>query len=237
MGRIFVKGDCHGDLNFLKSWCKANQTTKEDYLVLCGDVGLNYFLNKVENKKKYQISNCPITLICVHGNHEERPKNISSYKFKYNENLKCNVWYEEEYPNILFPQDGVIEILGYKCLVLGGAYSVDKYYRIYRNLTWFPEEQMSEEDKERILKILEKENSFEYIFSHTVPLIYERELVDLFLPGINQYEVDKSMEEFLSVVHEKIEFKHWFFGHFHDNFDLTDKVTILYNDIVELKIG
>lgn len=237
MGRIFVKGDCHGDLNFLKSWCEANQTTKEDYLVLCGDVGLNYFLNKEENKKKYQISNCPITLICVHGNHEERPKNISSYKFEYNENLKCNVWYEEEYPNILFPQDGIVEILGYKCLVLGGAYSVDKYYRIYRNLTWFPEEQMSEEDKERILKILEKENSFEYIFSHTVPLIYEKELEDLFLPGINQYEVDKSMEEFLSVAHNQIEFKHWFFGHFHDNFDLTDKVTILYNNIVELKIG
>ena len=237
MGRIFVKGDCHGDFLFLKKWCEVNKTTKEDYLILCGDVGLNYYLNKEEKKKKYIISKCPITLICVHGNHEERPKNISSYKFEYNKDLKCNVWYEEDYPNILFPQDGVVEILGHKCLILGGAYSIDKYYRIYRNLTWFPEEQMSKEDKERILKILEKENSFKYIFSHTVPLIYEKELEDLFLPGINQYEVDKSMEEFLSIVHDKIEFKHWLFGHFHDNFDLTDKVTILYNDIVELKIG
>ena len=237
MGRIFVKGDCHGNFTFLKLWCKNNNTTKEDYLVLCGDVGINYYLNKKDKDLKEKISKCPITLICVHGNHEERPKNIPSYKFEYNEDLKCNVWYEERYPNIIFPQDGVVEILGHKCLILGGAYSIDKYYRIYRHLTWFPEEQMSEEDKERIFKILEKENSFEYIFSHTVPLIYERELVDLFLPVINQYEVDKSMEEFLSEVEDRITYKHWFFGHFHDSFDLTEKVTILYHNIVELKIG
>lgn len=237
MSRIFVKGDCHGNFTFLKQWCKVNKTTTNDYLVLCGDAGINFYLNKTDEKLKKRISECPITLICIHGNHEERPKNIESYSFKYSDEFKCNIWIEEKYPNIIFPQDGVIELLGHKCLVLGGAYSIDKYYRIYRNLTWFPEEQMSDEDKERILKILEKENSFEYIFSHTAPLNYERELIDLFLPGINQYEVDKSMEKFLSEVHDKINFKHWFFGHFHDSFDLTDKVTILYNNIVELKIG
>ena len=237
MSRIFVKGDCHGDFYFLKQWCINNNTSKNDYLVLCGDAGINYYLNKAEENLKKEISECPITLICVHGNHEERPKNIPSYKFQYDKKLKCNVWYEEKYPNIIFPQDGVIEISGHKCLILGGAYSIDKYYRIYGRLPWFPEEQMSNEDKERIFKILEKENSFEYIFSHTAPLIYERELEELFIPGVSQYEIDKSMEQFLTEVHEKINFKHWFFGHFHDDFDLTEKVTILYKDIVELKIG
>lgn len=95
---------------------------------------------------------------------------------------------------------------------------------------------MTREEKEKILDILEEENSFYYIFSHTVPLKYERELEELFLPTINQDEVDKSMEQFLDTVEDKITYKHWFFGHYHDSFDLTDKVTILYHLVIELNL-
>lgn len=39
--------------------------------------------------------------------------------------------YEEEFPNILFPVDGEIFMLaGMKYLMIGGAYSVDKYFRL-----------------------------------------------------------------------------------------------------------
>lgn len=41
------------------------------------------------------------------------------------------VMYEEEFPNILFPVDGEIFTLnGVQCLVIGGAYSIDKFYRL-----------------------------------------------------------------------------------------------------------
>ena len=43
------------------------------------------------------------------------------------------VWVEDKYPNLLFAKDGeVYDFDGYKCLVIGGAYSVDKYWRIFR---------------------------------------------------------------------------------------------------------
>lgn len=41
------------------------------------------------------------------------------------------VWVEEAYPNILFAKDGEIyDIAGMKTIVIGGAYSVDKFYRL-----------------------------------------------------------------------------------------------------------
>ena len=41
------------------------------------------------------------------------------------------VWVEEAYPNILFAKDGEIyDIAGMKTIVIGGAYRVDKFYRL-----------------------------------------------------------------------------------------------------------
>lgn len=91
-------------------------------------------------------------------------------------------------------------------------------------------------NKERILKILNSENSFFYIFSHTAPLKYEHKLKKLFLLYIDQSRVDKSMEKFLDRVEDKASYQHWFFGHYHAHFDLTPNLTILYNNIIELNL-
>lgn len=75
-----------------------------------------------------------------------RPADISTYKTK----KYCSgmVWYEDEYPNILFAKDGEIyDFNGYSCIAIGGAYSVDKCYRLARGWAWFENEQPSEEIK------------------------------------------------------------------------------------------
>ena len=53
-----------------------------------------------------------------------------------NQCLKAGEWHgglvyrEEEYPNLVFAKDGEIyDIAGKKTIVIGGAYSVDKWYR------------------------------------------------------------------------------------------------------------
>ena len=54
------------------------------------------------------------------------------------------VWVEEAYPNILFAKDGEIyDIAGMKTIVIGGAYSVDKFYRLSKGYNWFEDEQTS----------------------------------------------------------------------------------------------
>lgn len=232
MGRVFIKGDCHSNFVFLPGFCKEKNTTKEDILILLGDVGLNYFLDSREQKLKRKISSLPITLLCVHGNHEERPSNILNYKIKYFEEYGCYCWYEEKYPNILFPKNGTATIKGKKCLFIGGAYSVDKYYRLNKGYQWFESEQLTEEEKNEILSQLKENNSFDYIFTHTAPLKYEPTY--LFLDFIDQSKVDKSMEIFLQEVLEKVKYKKWYFAHYHDDKELEDNFTICYHSVIEI---
>ena len=60
---------------------------------------------------------------------------------------------------------------------------------------------------------------------------------DLFLNVVDQSTVDKNTEKFLDEVVSTLgisNFKHWFFGHYHDDRTIHNKFTMLYNNVVEL---
>ena len=232
MNKIFIRGDTHGNFDFLEKFCCDNKTDLQDYLIILGDAGINYYMNKRDKKLKNKISNLPITLVCIHGNHEARPQNISSYILTSKAELNCNCWVEPEYPNILFPMDGLMTINDKNFLILGGAYSVDKEYRLKNGWNWFSDEQMSEDERNRILNLIEYLNHYDYILSHTAPI--SEEPTYLFLNFIDQSKVDKTMENFLEKVKNQITFTKWFFGHYHDDAILNDKFRIMFNDIIEL---
>ena len=51
------------------------------------------------------------------------------------------VYYEEEFPSILFAKDGeVYNLNGLKTIVMGGAYSIDKAYRLAYGYGWWEDE-------------------------------------------------------------------------------------------------
>lgn len=228
---IYITGDTHGNFENIKEFCYEYETTIDDIMIILGDVGINYYLNYRDDELKGELSRVPITLFCIHGNHEERPELIRNYEEKsWNEG---HVYYEEEYPNILFAIDG--EIYNFnekKAITIGGAYSIDKYYRISGNLPWFSSEQPDEWIKANVEKKLDSENwEVDYVLSHTGPLKYIP--TDEFLPNIEQSKVDQSTEEWLNKIEEKLNYKIWYFGHFHtDRF--LDKAAILFEEILEL---
>ena len=75
---IYLTGDTHGDFWRIKDFCKKMHTSKqEDIMVILGDAGLNFYLNKTDHKRKVEVSQIPITIFMIHGNHEERPFNVS----------------------------------------------------------------------------------------------------------------------------------------------------------------
>lgn len=234
INRVFIGGDIHGEVSKIKKFCEMEQTTTEDILILLGDVGLNYTLDKYDKMFKEYISKLPITILCIHGNHEERPANIGSYLIKSYEDFGCNCWVEENYPNIIFPFDGKMTIKNKTFLVMGGAYSVDKYYRLLSFKKWFKSEQMSEETKNYIRRLVSSQKDYDYVLTHTAPV--SEEPTYLFLAGIDQDSVEKDMEIFLEEIKNKINFKHWYFGHYHDDKNFKPKFTILYNNFINLGI-
>ena len=231
--RVFVMGDIHGQVGRVRDFCKEEKTTTNDILILLGDAGFNYNFNEYDRARKEFVSKLPITLLCIHGNHEERPDNIKSYVVKSYEKFQCNCWVEDEYPNILFPFDGKMVINGKKFLVMGGAYSIDKYYRLSSGQPWFESEQMSEDTKNYIRALVQYETDFDYVLTHTAPT--SEEPTFLFLPGIDQSTVEKGVEIFLEEIKRKIKFKHWYFGHYHYDGNLSPNFTILYQDYLAIE--
>lgn len=221
---IYYTGDIHGSVLEIVTFCMRFQPGKDDTIIILGDVGANYYGNEKDTYLKSEFAKLEPTIFCIHGNHEMRPGNIPSYKTK--DWCGGTVWYEEECPNILFAKDGEIyDIEGTKHLVIGGAYSVDKYYRLSRGYGWWEDEQPSEEIK-RYVERQVKEKEIDVILSHTCPLKYAP--TETFLPGIDQSTVDSSTEEWLDKIEETVDYKAWYCGHWHIN-KRIDKMHFLFH--------
>ena len=231
MGRFYITGDTHGNFNRISYFCEKFKTSKEDILCILGDAGINYYLNKKDYMLKQVLQDMPITFFCIHGNHEERPFNISTYiTKKWNGGI---VYCEEEFPNILFAKDGEIyNINGKSILVIGGAYSVDKEYRLLKGWSWFKDEQPNKEIVKYIEKQITKQRHFDIVLTHTCPIGTEPR--HMFLPFIDQSKVDKTTELLLQRIADWITFDNWYFGHFHGHWD-NGKYHMLFEDYVEVE--
>jgi 3-oxoacid CoA-transferase subunit A len=179
------------------------------------------------------MSEMPLTIFSIHGNHERRPQTIETYNTSEWHGGK--VYIEDEYPNLLFAVDGEIyDFDGIQTAVIGGAYSVDKFYRLERGWNWWEDEQPSAETKAVVEAALEKCGwKVDAVLSHTVPLKYEP--VEVFLPMIDQSIVDKSTEIWLDRIENKLAYKHWYAGHYHTEKNI-DRLTLLFESIRQFTV-
>ena len=228
--RIFSRGDTHGRFDFLPYFCMSYETTKKDLLIILGDCGINYFGGSRDTELKESICTNEITLFCLRGNHEMRPSDVRGMvEIDY---CGARAYIEYEYPNIIYAKDGEIyNINGGRFLTLGGAYSVDKWYRIETGRGWFANEQLSKDERAQILeKITGQEVDF--ILTHTCPLQFQP--TELFIQGIDESSIDKEMEIWLTEVEEKVWYGNFLFGHYHADKQIRPGVRMLYNNIIEL---
>lgn len=224
----FITGDKHRDFRHIERFCSSD-TSKDDVIIILGDAGINYYQDSRDSLLRQRLENLPISLFCVHGNHEVRPQNIPTYHEKIWNGGR--VLTEDEYPSILFAIDGEIYNLNdRKCIVIGGAYSVDKFYRLERGWGWWEDEQPSEAIKQYVEKQLEGNgNQIDAVLSHTCPLKYEP--TEVFLSFIDQSSVDKSTEIWLDTIEDRISYDKWYCGHYHTQ-KTVDKVQFLFESIL-----
>jgi len=223
---VYITGDIHGSAEPLYDLFERFQPTKDDIIVLLGDVGVNYTGRMRDRLLKQELCDMKATFFCIHGNHENRPQNICSYQEKQWHGGR--VLYEEDFPNILFPIDGdIFDIEGKQCIVIGGAYSVDKYYRLRMGYNWWPDEQPTPTIKEYVEQ-QSKTHPVDVVFSHTCPFKYVP--TECFLPGIDQSTVDNSTEHWLDTIEEMLDYKAWYLGHWHIN-KRIDKLHFLMHDV------
>lgn len=228
---IYITGDTHADFSDIHEFCYTRQTSRDDIMIILGDAGINYWLNQRDRYLKEWLSGFPITFFCIHGNHEARPQGISTYVVDSFHGGA--VYFEPEYPNILFAADGNLYDFGDKqYLVIGGAYSIDKYIRINEGLQWFEDEQPSDRTKMIVEMKIDgiKDESKICVLSHTCPL--SKMPIEALLPNIDQSKVDNSTEKWLDTIEARLDYCSWYCGHFHIDKIHDSKFRFLANDIL-----
>ena len=243
-----VRGDTHGEFHWMQNGCLDDFAPEETAIIILGDAGFNYYLNKHDDEKKAEVNARGYRFYCVRGNHEARPQDTScSYELVYDQDVCGEIYIQKEYPNIRFFKDWGEYFLGsFHVYVIGGAYSVDKWWRLTRagvqnkldwgynnpkKTGWFPNEQLNEEEMtQATVDLINK--SFDFVFTHTCPISWQP--TDLFLSAVNQHEVDNSMELWMDEVKDKMKWNIWLFGHYHADRLERPHVEMYYNDLEQL---
>lgn len=225
---IYITGDTHGRFERIEAFCERQGTSRKDILIILGDAGINFSGRDYDCVKKRFLQSLPITLFCIHGNHEQRPQTIDSYKeMLWHGGI---VYYEEEYPELLFARDGeVFDLDGKHTIVMGGAYSIDKKFRQMYGYGWWPDEQPSDEIKQCVGSLLSALDwKVDVVLSYTAPLKYEP--VEVLLPGVDQSKVDKSTEKWLDRIEDRLEYRKWYCGHYHTEKKI-DRMKIMFENV------
>lgn len=240
--RWIITGDTHGKVYDRVAHIARNTEDiiyEETAVIILGDSGLNYYLNKIDLEEKQRSSKFGIRIYCVRGNHEQRPQNVKGMHLIYDEDVDGEVYTEDTFPQIRYFVDGGEYVInGKSVLVIGGAYSIDKYCRLELAkwngfCSWFADEQLNVEERREIMQKISGKH-YDFVLTHTAPLVWEP--TDLFLGGIDQSKVDKSTEQWLSQVSCIISWGCWLFGHYHADRVEVPHVEQFFEDYEDLDV-
>lgn len=249
---IYVTGDCHQNFRKFntKIFPEQKEMTKEDYVIICGDFG-GVWNKEVENKEEKHLLDWleekPFTTLFVDGNHENFDR-LYSYPVELWHGGKVH----KIRPSVIHLMRGQIyEIDGKSFFTFGGASShdiesgildpedpdfkekkkwLDREWRSYRvnHITWWAQELPSEEEmQEGRANLAAHDNQVDFIVTHccatsTQMLIDEQKLK----PDIET--------DYLEEIKQMIQFKKWFFGHYHDNRNVSKKEILIYEQFVRI---
>ena len=224
---IYITGDIHGNperLSNKKLKPFGIELGADDIVIICGDFGMPWH-DEDEYWFKW-LSEKPFTTLFVDGNHE-------NYDLLYNypvENLYGGKVHRLK-DNIFHLMRGeVFNIDGFTFFAFGGATSTDKVGRI-EHISWWAKENFSLAEFDNAIENLEKVNfRVDYVITHTAP--------KRFLES-SQTAVDRVMECKTSIMLSELEplinYKHWFFGHFHTDYHRKESVcSWMYKELLPL---
>lgn len=149
---IVITGDTHGTFDIGKVVRYFNEHedeyTRDDYLIICGDVGICGFSAAYEANTRAVFRSLPVTTLFIDGNHENFEQ-LNSYAVEQWNGGKVHIIAD----NMIHLMRGqIFTIDGLKFFTFGGAYSIDKMSRA-EGISWFPEEIPSREEYEEGWKI------------------------------------------------------------------------------------
>ena len=246
---IYITGDTHGRFERFnaKSFKAQKEMTRNDIVIICGDFGLwhkcaeeDYWLKWLNNKN--------FTTVFVDGNH-------SNFDRLYSDEFPIVDFHggkaHKIRPHIFHLMRGyVFEFEGKKFWAFGGASSHDisegildradfdseesfkrelwfwqhtkRFWRVNHE-SWWKQELPSAEEMEFGRKVLDENNwEVDYVITHCCP----QEIASV----MGYYGADIETQYFDDIA-RKLNFKGWYFGHYHEEKDVYGKFHCHYEKI------
>ncbi len=250
---IYITGDTHGEFDrrfSVESFPEQKEMTKDDYVIICGDFGGIWDVgweSKSEKRRLDWLEERPFTLLFVDGNHENYDR-LYGYPLKDWHGGKVH----EIRPHVLHLMRGqVYEISGKKIFTFGGARSHDitggiletddpdfmkkkkqldhtgALYRI-NHLSWWEQELANEDEMEEGRNNLRAHDyTVDYIITHCCSTSTQ----DVIGGGL--YEPDLETD-YLEFIKNYADYTKWFFGHYHENWEVNEKEIVLFEQIIRI---
>lgn len=248
--------DCHGDFTRFSTdnFPQGKNLTKEDYVIILGDCGLIWSQKEDKNEIYWKnwLENKPWTTLFIDGNHCNFDR-LNSYEVSEWNGGKVHFIR----PSVIHMMRGeIFNIGGKKILAMGGAESHDTQngiidpadyptrrdmrkacreleercggwqfamYRI-KGESWWPQEIPTSAERMYALDNLEKvNNKVNFILTHEAPASVIN-WISVFPPTEYSMWLERNIKHC-------VEYKHWYFGHYHLNKYINDKETCLYEQI------
>lgn len=230
MKKFYITGDTHGNFSRFyhpEDWAGGDDSNA--VVIILGDAGFNVDPKTDCHKKNKLCKKTKAYFYCVLGNHELRPADVKNMELIWDETVSGYVYYQPQWPQIrYFKEYGIYWIDGHRTLVIGGAYSVDKWYRLCMGWFWNSKEQLTRDEMDEAMRMALGE-SFDLVLTHTCPVSFQP--TDLFLNMIDQSSVDNSMELWMEKLKDSCSWKVWLFGHYHSDRCEQPGVEMCYTDI------
>ena len=142
----------------------------------------------------------------------------------------------EDYDKVYHLMRGEIyTIEGKKIFTFGGAFSHDKMYR-REGISWWEDELPSKEECECAMANLKSvEDTIDIIITHDAPKSIARRYGYDRVDMSQVYATDKEdITAFLEHISHFVNYKQWYCGHYHMDFDDSDSFHFLYQTILKI---
>lgn len=251
---IFITGDTHGEYDRFSNKRMKGQisdVTDKDYIIVCGDFGLCWTKDETFNYYCKFFAQKEYTVLWIQGNHENYDM-IAEYPLEeWHGGMARHIVRDKV---ILLERGQVFEIEGKTFFTFGGAsshdvqggilnrndcdFDIERFKAIQQKLpfrieheSWWKEELPNEEEMNEGRTNLEKHHyQVDYVLTHCAPTDIQNKIYEE-SECVLQTDV---LTDYLQEIEEKLQYKHWYFGHYHMDALVDEKHTLLYYSFVAL---